>query len=441
MTSQMVDGRLHPKLEQFTLAKKKVGVKWTMTNLENPANNRPVGLDVAAPVVASIARDFCHAMEEGLVNKSGPLKMLPSFLTRPSGKEKGLFISLDFGGTNVRVQVVKLEGNGQWNIPKMQSLPLRDPGGQYDLTLYTTSAEELFAFLADQIAIMVDKKTSYSLGHTFSFPCRQIDLDRAELLQWTKEIRTAGVEGKEIGMLLKESLIRKGLQNIRPVAIINDTVGTLLTAAYLDPFADIGAICGTGHNTCYWEPSLNQIVNMESGNFDRLPVTIYDLELDKESEKPGKQRLEKMVAGHYLGELARLIAVKRFGTFMPPYSLDTKVLAQLIAREDFSLGGLQGEETALVREIGLELVTRSARLVASTFLGVLARIDPEMKSRHTIAVDGSLYEKMPGYAAVIKETLAEALGPQAPLVTIKLSKDGSGIGAAIAAALAEERFR
>ncbi len=411
-----------------------------MPENEKPADHTPIGLNVAAPVVAAIARDFSQAMEEGLVKKSGPLKMLPSFLTRPSGREKGLFISLDFGGTNIRVQVVKLEGNGQWQILKMQSLPLRDPRGQYDLTLSTTSAEELFAFLADQIAALADKETRYSLGHTFSFPCNQIAINRAELIQWTKEIRTAGVEGQEVGLLLAEALARKGLQNVRPVAIINDTVGTLLTAAYLDPCADIGTICGTGHNTCYWEPSLNQIVNMESGNFDRLPVTIYDLELDKESEKPGKQRLEKMVAGHYLGELARLIAVKQFGTFLPPYSLDAKGLAQLIAGEDSSLLGLQGQETARVKEIGLELITRSARLVAATFLGVLARIDPGLESRHTIAVDGSLYEKMPGYAAAINKTLAEALGEKAPLVTTKLSKDGSGVGAAIAAALAEERF-
>lgn len=46
---------------------------------------------------------------------------------------------------------------------------------------------------------------------------------------------------------------------------------------------------------------------------------------------------------------------------------------------------------------------RSARLAAATYHGVLLRIDPALSGPHVVAIDGSLYEKMPGYAGWIQE--------------------------------------
>jgi len=46
---------------------------------------------------------------------------------------------------------------------------------------------------------------------------------------------------------------------------------------------------------------------MESGNFDGMPVTLYDKRLDQASDKPGAQWLEKMVVRQYVGELVRLV--------------------------------------------------------------------------------------------------------------------------------------
>ena len=53
--------------------------------------------------------------------------------------------------------------------------------------------------------------------------------------------------GRDINILLHDALQEQGLRGIKPVAVINDTVGTLLTAAYGDPHADIGTNCATGH--------------------------------------------------------------------------------------------------------------------------------------------------------------------------------------------------
>jgi hexokinase len=368
---------------------------------------------------AAVAARFRAAMVAGLAGRPSPLKMLSSHLALPGGDERGLYLAIDFGGSNVRVQLVELLGGGKWLVRRQSAAPLKDPAGAYDYTVAAATGEQLFDFLAARIAPLVDDGRDYLLGHTFSFPCTQLDAGRAVLISWTKEISTAGVEGREVNALLAAALARRGLARIRPVAVINDTVGTLLAAAYRDPSADIAAICGTGHNTCYYDAARGTIINMESGNFDALPVTPWDDALDAASEHPGAQRLEKMAAGRYLGEIARLVLAAEGAPTDPPYSLATADLAAWLADGD----GPRRRLAALIAE-------RSARLVAATFRGVLAHIDPGGKKKHTIAIDGTLYEKMPGYAG----TMAAALG-SAPV----LAKDGSGVGAAIAAALAASR--
>lgn len=373
-------------------------------------------LTLAPAQEEAVAADFRAAMAAGLAGEQSTLKMLPSHLGKPSGDERGLFLALDFGGSNVRAQLVELCGRGRWLVRRQIAAPLKHPAGAYDHTAAAATGEQLFDFLAAQIAALVDDGRDYLLGHTFSFPCRQPDLGHAFLLGWTKEIKTAGVEGREVNGLLAAALARRGLARVRPVAVINDTVGTLLAAAYRDPSVDLAAICGTGHNTCYYDDARGMIINMESGNFADLPLSRWDDTLDATSERPGAQRLEKAVAGRYLGEIVRLIIADAGGDAGRPYSLAAEDLARWLVAAD-----------GPPRRLAALVAGRSARLVAATFRGVLAHIDPARKSRHTIAIDGSLYEKMPGYAGM----LAAALGTS-PV----LAKDGSGAGAAVAAALA-----
>lgn len=413
--------------------------------------------------IASIARDFETEMRLGLMQQGSSLKMLPSFLSKPTGKEQGKYLALDFGGTNVRALKVCLS-NGI-SIEKMISSPLKDPAGDYDLTSNTSDAAELFDFIAAKLAIIA-KDHSYDLGHTFSFPCSQQDINSAVLLTWTKEIKTQQVEGRNVTELLQAAMYRQGLSHINCRAVINDTVGTLLTAAYLDPHADIGSICGTGHNTCYLEPvspltGRPMIINLESGNFNKLPLTSYDAIIDQESEKKGLQQLEKMVSGRYLGELARIVLndlSQRHGDILPaclfpePHSLDTKDLSLLLADDTPQLVhiekwlavsqkvGLPLEARQMLQTVSHLVVTRSAQLAAATYLGILRKIDPALSNPHTIAIDGSLYEKLPGYAAAIQSTLSAALPNDQTLVKVQLTKDGSGLGAAIAAAIAGNEF-
>lgn len=423
---------------------------------------------VTGPEMPDIAENFHEAMLAGLSGQKGPLKMLPSFLSVPTGKECGVFLSVDFGGTNVRVSLIELRGYGRIRVIKKKSTLLKDPGGSYDYTSSTATGGELFGFLAEQIAGLVGPGENIPLGHTFSFPTEMHSLNQAVLIGWTKEFKTKMTEGRDINLLLQEALADRGLAGIKPVAVINDTVGTLLTAAYGDPRADIGSICGTGHNTCYLErrPLHHKgpmIINIESGNFDMLPINDFDSRLDRHSEKPGEQVLEKMVSGRYLGELMRLVVLDlvQKGCLFQQNSGDTTCFPyknNSLGAEHMSLmlgdetGGLTGTAAWLKDHAGMQdsspaelgalktiaslLTARSARLAASTYAGVLRRLDPFLKLPHTIAIDGSLYEKTPGFASHLRLALDEILQERAGQVTIKPVKDGSGMGAAIAAAMA-----
>lgn len=404
---------------------------------------------------------FLYDMREGLAQRHSSLAMLPSYLSKPSGQENGIFLALDFGGTNVRALKINLQGNGKYQVLERQDAPLVSADDSYNYIASTATAEQLFDFLAAKLAALATENNQYVLGHAFSFPCRMANIEHAELLYWTKELATSGVVGKNIVELLNEAFVRQGIRNIKAAAILNDSISALLAAAYKDTRTDIGSICGTGHNTCYLEPSYTQTdyakpmyMNMESGNFDKVPQNRYDEILDKNSDRPGAGRLEKMCSGRYIGELFRLACYDLIDTGVLPQStisltsaaITGKDMASLLADSSHNLqvintwlpqlGWTQSrqEERMYLQKLATLIVHRSARLVAATYAATLRHIDPDFSRQHVIAIDGSLYEKMPDYAGKITETLYELLGKDADKIHCKLSKDGSGVGAAVAAA-------
>ncbi len=425
------------------------------------------GFILSEPQILEIASRFQKAMTDGLAGKSSSLKMLPSFLTKPTGQEKGTYLAVDFGGTNVRVITVEIQGNGAYRTLRRLSFPLQDRSKGYDLTTRETAGSDLFQFIAGQMNAILEPGQTYPLGFTFSFPSRQTGVNQAVLIKWTKEIQTSGVEGHDVAELLQKALVRKNIIQVIPRAIINDTVGTLLTASYSDRYADIGSICGTGHNTCYLEPGYPMtgkpmIINIESGNFSELPATGYDLQLDRQSQIPGEQRLEKMVGGQYIGELTRIIiqdfinkkllfTYGRPEIFFTPNEIKCEIMARQLADKSPELTDIAQwlkttcqihhsllEERRTLRTVASIVIIRSIQLIAATYIGMLKHIDPNLEKRHTIAIDGSLYELMPGYANMLSITIKNILKDKSNLITTKLTKNGSGVGAAIAAAIVDD---
>lgn len=85
------------------------------------------------------------------------------------------------------------------------------------------------------------------------------------------------------------------------------------------------------------------------------------------------------------------------------------------------------------------IAKRAARLAAAGIAGVLKKLgsDPagNGKQKTAIAIDGALFEHYTIFRECLQSTLEELLGEEAwKMIELKLTKDGSGLGAALLAA-------
>ncbi|MEI8172578.1 MAG: hexokinase, partial [Deltaproteobacteria bacterium] len=198
-----------------------------------------------------IISNFHQEMRHGLAGGGSSLKMIPSFVGRPKGTEKGRFLALDLGGTNIRVLAVELDGNGNTAIAAVSKFVVPQE-------VMCGTGEKLFDFIADCIQLFFKENNictqqAYDLAFTFSFPVEQSSIASGKLIGWTKGFTASGVEGKDVVALLSEALKRKESEFIHVAALANDTVGTLVDKSYTDPSCDMGVILGTGTNACYPE--------------------------------------------------------------------------------------------------------------------------------------------------------------------------------------------
>ncbi|CAL1702029.1 unnamed protein product [Somion occarium] len=349
-----------------------------------------------------ITDQFLKDFRLGLSEYNHPMAMIPTFVTGvPNGSETGIkvpagyiasimffallalrtFLALDLGGTNLRVCEVQLKGNHQFT--------LRQQKYRVSEALKTGEATALFDYLADSVDAFLtefpsspnsappdpfatgssaldlldtsDSSPAVPLGLTFSFPVEQTALNRGKVLTWTKGFSAKNAIGHDVVQLLQDAFDRKHL-HVRCVALVNDTVGALLSRAYTAGGCILGSIFGTGTNGAYVEKVENitklgdsparkhggdMVVNTEWGAFNNtrttLPTTPYDNKLDRESINPRLQAFEKFISGMYLGEITRNIILSLIDAAPYPilfngrasallnkhYGLDTAVMSEI----------------------------------------------------------------------------------------------------------------
>uniref|UniRef100_A0A8C7M9K6 hexokinase n=1 Tax=Oncorhynchus kisutch TaxID=8019 RepID=A0A8C7M9K6_ONCKI len=412
-------------------------------------------------------------IENGLGKKthdSATVKMLPTYVrSTPDGTENGDFLALDLGGTNFRVLLVKIRSGKRRTVEmhnKIYAIPIEVMQG---------TGEELFDHIVHCISDFLDymgmKSARLPLGFTFSFPCHQKSLDAGILVNWTKGFKCTDCEGEDVVELLREGIKRKEF-DLDVVAVVNDTVGTMMTCAYEEPTCEVGLIAGTGSNACYMEEMRNietvegnegrMCVNMEWGAFGDNGClddirTQYDCAVDENSLNEGKQRYEKMCSGMYLGEIVRNILIdltKRGFLFRGKISetlktrgiFETKFLSQiesdrlalLQVRAILQQLGLDStcDDSIIVKEVCSTVSLRAAQICGAGMAGVVDKIRENRGLDHldvTVGVDGTLYKLHPHFSRIFHQTVKE-LAPKCN-VNFLLSEDGSGKGAALITAV------
>lgn len=412
--------------------------------------------------IREMVAEFHSEMKRGLSGAKSSLKMLPSFVARPRGTEKGRYLALDLGGTNLRILAVELDGNGKAKIIAADKFVV-------DKSVMCGSGDALFDFIAQCVTDFLNRsdiRTSdeLALGFTFSFPVEQTGIASGRLIAWTKGFGASGVVGEDVVVLLNKALARKVAASIKITALVNDTVGTLVTKGYSDPSCDMGVILGTGTNACYAEKiatitkdktlgqSGEMIINMEWGNFSKLTQTTYDKDLDRASQNAGFQFMEKMVSGMYLGELTRRIMLDMaqkgalfsgidYNSLRKDYAFKTEHMSSVATGnfdflEGFGLSTISAHDKDAIRRICQIVSLRAARISGMAIASVIAWMDPNLENSHTVGIDGSLFEGYPGFKENIIGVFEEMFGIMANKIRIEVAKDGSGVGAAITAAIA-----
>uniref|UniRef100_A0A8C1GCY5 Phosphotransferase n=1 Tax=Cyprinus carpio TaxID=7962 RepID=A0A8C1GCY5_CYPCA len=437
----------------------------------------PPSLEHKNKDLEEVMRRMRREMERGLrveTHNEASIKMLPTYVrSTPEGSEVGDFLALDLGGTNFRVMLVKVGEDEErgWKVETkhhMYSIPE---------DAMTGTAEMLFDYIAGCISDFLDKHNlkhkKLPLGFTFSFPVRHEDLDKGILLNWTKGFKASGAEGNNVVGLLRDAIKRRGDFEMDVVAMVNDTVATMISCYYEDHSCEVGMIVGTGCNACYMEEMRKvelvegeegrMCVNTEWGAFGdngeledfRLE---YDRVIDETSLNPGHQLYEKLIGGKYMGELVRLVLLKlvnenllfngdasdllktrgafetRFVSQIESDTGDRKQIYNILS----TLGILPSElDCDIVRLVCKSVSTRAAHMCGAGLAGVInlmreRRCQEQLKI--TVGVDGSVYKLHPHFKERFHKLVWE-MNPDCEITFIQ-SEEGSGRGAALISAVA-----
>ncbi|EIW79630.1 hexokinase [Coniophora puteana RWD-64-598 SS2] len=430
-----------------------------------------------------IVEAFTETLEVGLNKPNQVVPMIPTFVFGwPTGSEKGDFLALDLGGTNLRVCLVTLQGEGKFEITQTK-YRLTEEQKQDD-------GQKLFDFCAECLKTFVDTNSGdgpgqlkpgqiLPLGFTFSYPCSQERIDHGELIRWTKGFGAPNTEGRDVAEMFKKSLAKFELP-ITLTALINDTTGTLVASHYVNPKTKIAVIFGTGCNAAYMEhvkdigkikslgidEDADMAINCEWGAFDsfeheHLPRTKYDVVVDEASNKPGEQAFEKLISGRYLGEIFRVVVCELIdegvlflgqNTYKleKPYIIDTAFLSLMESDPTDELLMIIGifthffniettlAERQFFRALAKLIGRRAARMSACGIAAIVNKMG-YIEEGCAVGADGSLYNKYPMFPERVHEGLVDIFGDKGRNIVTHHAEDGSGVGSAIIAAMTKIR--
>ncbi len=440
--------------------------------------------------------EFLDWMNDGLAGeRKKPATMIPEpDLVLPTGNEVGTSFVVSIGGTNGFLQEVTLLGHGEFENKGKTRV---------DILRYKQDISGIFDEYAQAIAARMgnQKKEQRSVGVVWAHPVEKIRgkvIARGLSKGWLDPQKK--VVDQDIQQLFNDALRRAGLANVTVSIVVNDTFNPLAALSYIligkrkkTKAALAGAILGTGSNEAFFVPGFGWI-NGETGADDMTNRDGYELFSTLEdkivaAEDPvNEHRFEKRVAGNYLAKLfvLRLKAIRN-GTGMfrwldeiPQFrdeTLDSSFLSFVADKNIRDLISIERKiremywrsrkhsrfvakllshtektsfasdhELFVMYEAVKAIAERSARLLATHYAGIALRNDPEIKEPQWFAVEGSVFNKYPGYKAMVMNAIVKIVGVEkaARIELIgaeEIAQNLEGVGAAILAITAYNKQR
>lgn len=355
-----------------------------------------------------------------------------------------------------------------------------------------------FSFPVNQVAINKGTLLRWTKGFDIQ---EAVGKDVCELLQEEIDalhlpVKVAALVNDTVGTLMARSYTSPG----KTPTLIGSIFGTGTNGAYVEKLERVTKLVSVEGEANYDKSTGLMIVNTEWGSFDNslkvLPNTPYDHDLDKESVNPGIQMFEKRISGMFLGEILRrailslvkdpkiqffkdensssndgrsTTTIAENSALYQQWGIDTSFLS--VVQGDQS-AGLKITKQALERDLGIDAASsedaeavkvlvnaigkRSARLSAVALGAIVINSGSLNKDSSSssadsaegseddvvdIGADGSLIEYYPGFEDYIREAFREIpeIGTAGEKrIRIGIAKDGSGVGAALIALVAEK---
>jgi hexokinase len=400
-----------------------------------------------------LVNSFLTEMNKGLAGTDSSLLMLPTYIeVEGEVKANQPVIAIDAGGTNFRVAKVYFNDKLQLITESIQKAKM--PGVDKEL-----SKQAFFNTFADYIKDY--KSVSDKVGFCFSYAAEIYPNKDGKLLEWSKEVKAPEV----IGTMVGEELLKAMGTPEKQLVLMNDTVSTLLAgkAARAVKSYDtyIGFILGTGTNTAYIEANKNitktdglnmegsQIINIESGAFDKMPRTDIDVAFDNTTKNPGRYAFEKMFSGGYFGGLCTqaLKTAAEEGVFTNRAvfeqldELSTEDVNRYVYGIEDAINVLPGvfsneSDKLIAAEIIDGLIERAAKLVAANIAAVILKTGKAKSAEKPVlmTIEGTTFYKLHGFQKMFENYLQNFLsGENKRYYEIVEVENSSLLGAAIAA--------
>ena len=356
-------------------------------------------------------------MDKGLRGEDSSLAMIAAYIgTDVTIRPGESVIVLDAGGTNFRTCLVSFDEDRKPVISDFRKVGM--PGVKSEV-----SKDEFFSILADNVERLIDK--SDRIGFCFSYAA-EITSDHDGIpIVFSKEIKASEVIGEKLGENLLRVLGERGHDvSGKKVAVVNDTVATLLAAIAECPenaSSYVGFILGTGTNTAYAEKASNivkagrsgdrkEIVNVESGCL-RFPLGDLDEGFINTTKDPDKYWFEKKISGAYLGPFSAFVIGKaieegilssafaeRFSRIEPLNTTRMSNYLEMCHNAEYDLvrcvDGNEEDATALYR-ILKSIIERAGKLTAINLTAAVLKSGEGTEPRYPVVInaDGTTFYK------------------------------------------------
>jgi hexokinase len=355
-----------------------------------------------------------------------------------------------------------------------------------------------FSFPVQQVGVnkgnLIRWSKGFDIAETIGQDVCKLLQDEIDLLHLP--VRVAALVNDTVGTLMARSYTSPG----KTGTLLGAIFGTGTNGAYVEKLDKITKLNQGEAGLNVDRTTGEMVINTEWGSFDNqlsvLPNTSYDSSLDKDTLNPGVQMFEKRVSGMFLGDILRraiihLVKERKTGLFSDDNSgsndahstssiaensplwelwgLDTSFLSiassdtsdglkvtRQTLEKDYGVHAASAEDAEAVKLIAAAIGKRAARLAAVAMAAVVIATD-KLASPQSIAtaddqvvneddmvdigVDGSLVEFYPNFEEYIREALrsVKGIGKEGEKrIRIGIAKDGSGVGAALIALIADK---